>query len=287
MTRASYIPTTPGTTRMLDIGGVAIHARIYDGNGPEVLLIHGIGAASPTWFPIIDTLARHVTPITIDLRGHGLSGKPDAGYRYNDYATDLDALITELGLERPIVLGHSLGGMITLWWAMQHPGKARALMIEDSPLETGFRFRPALDGWILLNALPYELIKLHYAREHPDWPEHLVEIRSRIMKVAKRAVFTELRATTLRRAHLDDNGAMSSIQAPVLYVHGTPRSGSMVEGNQITDLPNHLAQVEIVHIPDGSHTMHRDQPEAFLDEVLLFLQRHDIIAAPGMKEHEQ
>jgi pimeloyl-ACP methyl ester carboxylesterase len=72
---------------------------------------------------------------------------------------------------------------------------------------------------------------------------------------------------------------MRSIRAPVLYIHGTPRTGSLVQEDHVTDLPNHLPHVEIVHIRNGSHTMHRDQPEAFLIAVERFLRNHDIIGA--------
>jgi pimeloyl-ACP methyl ester carboxylesterase len=100
---------------MIDIDGLSLHTNQYSGLGPKVLLIHGIGSSSRDFDPVIDGLVEVMTPITIDLRGHGESDKPSAGYHYEDYASDLDRLLQALGIERPIILGHSLGGIITLW----------------------------------------------------------------------------------------------------------------------------------------------------------------------------
>ena len=280
----SLLPHTPSATSKIDIGSISLSVTSFAGNGPRILLVHGIGSSGATWYPVIDRLAEHLSPITVDLRGHGLSDKPASGYHYNDYASDLDALVDALNLDPPLIMGHSLGGVVTLWWAMQHPDKARALIIEDSPLVSSLRFRPAFDAWILLNVMPYELLKRLYARENPEWPESVVQTRARLMKVTHRSVFTELRDTTLRRFHLDHSGHMKDIAAPVLYFHGDPETGSLVDPKHVATLPEHLPGVEIVQIPGGTHSMHRGQRDAFMDAVLRFLRHHGIIGADRATE---
>src|SRR5699024_7562122 len=132
-----------------------------------------------TWDPMIDDLARDFSPITFDLRGHGQSAKPGSGYLYDDYIADLEALLAALDMDHPLILGHSLGGIITLWWAAQHPDQAKALVIEDSPLRSGEEFRPAFEGWLQLNAMPYDELVDAYTAEHPEWPREIAETRAR------------------------------------------------------------------------------------------------------------
>src|SRR5699024_1409511 len=109
----------------------------YTGSGPNVLLIHGIGSSSKDFNPVIAGMTGFCQPISIDLRGHGESFKPAAGYHYEDYIRDLEIVLASLEMNHQIVLGHSLGGIIALMWAAKKPKTPRALIIEDSPLRSG------------------------------------------------------------------------------------------------------------------------------------------------------
>lgn len=267
-----FVPTTPSSSRKIDLGDVALHIRRYEGTGPDVLLIHGIGSSSRDFDPVVDGLTGVMTPITVDLRGHGDSDKPDTGYHYEDYAHDLDRLIPALGMERPTILGHSLGGILTLWWAMHHPDSARALIIEDAPLRSGEEFRPAFDGWEMLNALPYEAVREYYGSQNPHWPQHLVETRAWDITHTKPAVISELKAASMSNDGLDRTDAMRHITSPLLFIHGDPDTGSMVHPEDLATIPDRLPTARIARIPGGSHTMHRNRIPQWLETVTGFMR---------------
>src|SRR6478672_10001572 len=79
-----------------------------------VVLVHGITSSSLSWVRVAPRLAERVRTVAVDLKGHGDSGRPDAGYRLVDQADEVGALCESLGLEHILLLGHSWGGGISL-----------------------------------------------------------------------------------------------------------------------------------------------------------------------------
>lgn len=99
------------------------------GEGPVVLLIHGIGDNSETWHEILPHLARHHTVIAPDLLGHGLSDKPRADYSVAAYANGMRDLLSCLDIESVTVVGHSLGGGVAMQFAYQFPQMVERLAL--------------------------------------------------------------------------------------------------------------------------------------------------------------
>ncbi|MGZ4519330.1 MAG: alpha/beta fold hydrolase [Mycobacteriaceae bacterium] len=99
------------------------------GEGPPLLLIHGIGDNSSTWAEVTEQLAKHFTVIAPDLLGHGGSDKPRADYSVAAYANGMRDLLTVLGIERVTLVGHSLGGGVALQFAYQFPHMVERLIV--------------------------------------------------------------------------------------------------------------------------------------------------------------
>ncbi|HZQ32754.1 MAG TPA: alpha/beta hydrolase [Mycobacterium sp.] len=91
------------------------------GEGPAILLIHGIGDNSSTWEAVQTKLAQRFTVIAPDLLGHGKSDKPRADYSVAAYANGMRDLLAVLDIERVTVVGHSLGGGVAMQFAYQYP----------------------------------------------------------------------------------------------------------------------------------------------------------------------
>jgi pimeloyl-ACP methyl ester carboxylesterase len=109
----------------------------YDdvGSGSHtVLLTHGLGCDRTLMAPQVEHFAKHYRVVNVDLRGHGESDKPDQAYHPDVLAHDLAALCTGLGLERPIHIGHSLGGVVGLRLEHLHPGSTSAIVALDSAI---------------------------------------------------------------------------------------------------------------------------------------------------------
>lgn len=102
-------------------------AYFVEGDGPPLLMVHGIGARHATWRGLVDRLKSDFRCITYDLRGHGDSPVPPTPYTLDDLVADAEALRARLGVEKMHVIGHSLGGMIGPAYARAYPDRVLSL----------------------------------------------------------------------------------------------------------------------------------------------------------------
>jgi pimeloyl-ACP methyl ester carboxylesterase len=132
---------------ILDRDGVDIHFAVH-GDGPRTMLLsHGWGASSTMFAGNLAPLARRHRVITWDLRGHGRSDYPADPSRYSTAlaAGDMLGLLDEVGAERAVLAGHSLGGYLSLEVVLAHPERVEALVLVDTG--PGFRNGDARDRW--------------------------------------------------------------------------------------------------------------------------------------------
>jgi pimeloyl-ACP methyl ester carboxylesterase len=117
-----------GRKRMVDVGGLGMAYVEIAGSEPTLLLVHGFTDTSRSFSLLAPHLAgrRLVIP---DLRGHGASQAGTSGFRPADFAADIAGLIRELRLERPVLVGHSLGAMIAIETAARHIGLMGGLVL--------------------------------------------------------------------------------------------------------------------------------------------------------------
>ncbi|MEZ0167809.1 alpha/beta fold hydrolase [Microvirga sp. TS319] len=94
---------------------------LRSGQGDPVILIHGVGMASSIWAPQLAALSTDFDVIAYDMLGHGGSSLPPENARLSDYSDQLLSLIEVLGLQRPQIVGHSMGALVALEFALTHP----------------------------------------------------------------------------------------------------------------------------------------------------------------------
>lgn len=99
------------------------------GEGPPLLLIHGISDESSSWMPVLPALAEHFTVIAPDLLGHGESDKPRADYSVAAFSNGMRDLLDVLDVDRATVVGHSLGGGVAAQLAYQYPERVERLVL--------------------------------------------------------------------------------------------------------------------------------------------------------------
>jgi pimeloyl-ACP methyl ester carboxylesterase len=117
--------------RHVTIHGHSVGYRMA-GDGPVLLLIHGIAGSSAAWREVMPTLAERYTVLAPDLIGHGHSAKPLGDYSLGAYASGMRDLLGALGIERASVVGQSFGGGVALQLAYQHPECCERLVLVDS-----------------------------------------------------------------------------------------------------------------------------------------------------------
>lgn len=127
------------TSGTLTVNGGELY-YVRGGAGPAVVLIHGFPQDWYEFHAIMPELAKRFTVIAIDLPGIGRSGPASGGHDAATTAKGLHALVQELGLKDPYIVGHDLGGMVAYAYARLFPTDLRGAMILDVPL-------PGIEGW--------------------------------------------------------------------------------------------------------------------------------------------
>jgi pimeloyl-ACP methyl ester carboxylesterase len=129
--------------------GIRLH-HITAGDGPDLVLVHGITGNLAVWhLQMVPLLLDHFRVLTYDLRGHGYSDMPKTGYDCDTMADDLLQLLDALELERPMLVGHSYGADITLYFAHLYPERvSQVVAIEGAlPALVEARNREEWEGW--------------------------------------------------------------------------------------------------------------------------------------------
>jgi len=91
-------------------GNTAYERR--EGDAPTLVFLHGTGCDSTDWHTVLRALPASIDTLTLDFRGHGESTVPDEDFEFSDLAADVNLTLEILHIERPIIVGHSLGGMV-------------------------------------------------------------------------------------------------------------------------------------------------------------------------------
>ena len=110
---------------------VKINLAIWEGSLGPILCVHGITANCRCWDVVADVLAPQFRVLAMDLRGRGRSEKPDKGYSLETHLQDMNGLMDDLGIDRAVVMGHSLGAFIGLAFAAQYPHRVDRLILVD------------------------------------------------------------------------------------------------------------------------------------------------------------
>jgi pimeloyl-ACP methyl ester carboxylesterase len=127
--------TTAPTDRAVPGDGIGLHARDWGGGGQAVLLLHGLASNARIWDGVASRLAgAGLRVAALDLRGHGDSDQPDQGYDFPSVGRDLASALARLGLERPVLVGHSWGASVALQFAAERPGALAGLVLVDGAL---------------------------------------------------------------------------------------------------------------------------------------------------------
>ncbi len=113
--------------------GVTLRFDEAGAGDPAIVFVHGWCCNRSDWRHQIAHFSRHHRVLALDQRCHGESDKPDQDYTIGGFVDDLAWFIGDRGLDRPVIVGHSMGGLITMNLARKHPDIARAIVIVDAP----------------------------------------------------------------------------------------------------------------------------------------------------------
>ncbi len=237
----------------------------YDiaGDGPPVVFIHGLTSFRQTWNPITTLLAQDFTCVRIDLRGHGASSAATE-YSMQSLVGDVRAVVEEVGLGEPAVVGHSLGASIATVYAAAHG--ARTVVCIDQSLRFG-------DFAVLVQARADDLrsprtmeavVSIDRALKLEPYAD-VEQLERRILAFPREVVlgiWDALLTTPPEQLTAIAEGLLPRISAPLLSLHGSPPPPdyeSWLAG---------LARGARIEIWEGAgHMLHLVHPERFATRV--------------------
>jgi pimeloyl-ACP methyl ester carboxylesterase len=128
VTRTDWTTDEKGTGQYAEVNGINLYFETHGAGRPMVLLHGGLGSGE-MFGPVLPVLAQHHQVIAVDLQGHGRTPDIDRPIDVRLMADDIAALIDHLGLDRPDLVGYSLGGGVALQTAVKYPAKIRRLVV--------------------------------------------------------------------------------------------------------------------------------------------------------------
>jgi N-formylmaleamate deformylase len=256
--------------------GIRIHWTRTGGALPPVVLAHGFTDDGPCWTPLALALAGEWDVVMLDARGHGRSAAPAGGYDPVTLADDLASAIGALGLERPAVIGHSMGGTTALVAAGRAPGSFRTVIAEDPAGSWWWPARPrsaaeiaeVRRGLAARRVLDRDAILASGRTEHPGWSED--ELRpwadsKRRVHGAAASVFDPA-----GHASVDWPAAFGAIEVPVFLLGADPASGSALSDEAVDAARRWMTrapEVRLTRIEGAGHSVRRDRFDAYLQAV--------------------
>jgi pimeloyl-ACP methyl ester carboxylesterase len=249
------------TEHLLEAAGEDAPALRYattDGDGPVVLLLHGLGARWQVFSPVIMRMAERWRFVAVDLRGHGASARAPGRYAIADFARDARRVVEEVVGPPALVYGHSLGGWVALALAAEHPDLVRAVLVGDTAifprdLDPEFAVSYLADLPIALRSLAKSLQQLD-----PDVLEHL------------------------RDGRLTDDfhpeEVLPRVTCPVLLLQGDPACGGLMRDSDVSRALELLPSARHERFDGIGHGLHVEDAERLLEAVVPFLE--EAVAEP-------
>lgn len=284
-------------SKYIQVNGVELH-YVVGGSGKPIICLPGWPQTWYSYRNIAPALAKQYRLYVVDIRGMGTSGKPASGYDKKTMALDIHEFILKLELDRPIVIGHDIGGMVAMSLAFNHPQSVEKLVIMDGvhpnegmlqmpliPSMGTFNEKMTADAqyvwWMCFNqvkGLPEQLLQGRF-RYLLDWLFAYVMIDESKMSAFDREVYASVynEAENIRASNawyqsftqdIEDGKNYSQLNMPVLGI------GSNVSFNYMKmGLPYAAKNCEVVGLLDSGHYMFEEAPYQVLEIMLPFLEK--------------
>jgi pimeloyl-ACP methyl ester carboxylesterase len=260
--------------------GIIRLAYDLQGSGPDIVFVHGLTFDRTSWQPIIDRLAGEYRCTAIDLPGHGDSDGPPRPL--DDIAGVLHRLLGELGIERAVVVGHSMGSALTGTYAATYP--VRGVVDVDQPLfvrpfaELVHSLAAALRGGDFHTA--FEPFRQSIGIDRLPEPERSrILARQRIRQDLVVGYWDEMLHSTPEQLQARIDDTVTRIQAPFLAVFG-----HVLDAGEKQHLRRLLPSAEVEEWPDRGHVLHLMEPDRFAHRLATFAGqcfRAELTTLPG------
>ncbi len=257
------------------VAGKSVHYTRTGGAGkPPLILLHGFSDNGMCWLPVARDLEAEFDLILPDAHGHGHSARIQPGEKI-DRAGDVANLIRAMGLQHPLVGGHSMGASTAAQLEARFPGLARALILEDPAwfqrdparaADAPARPNPFQDWLPRLADASVEQVMASCRKQNPSWAE--VELRP----WAESKKQFDLNIFTLQNdAHTGWEEVVNAIHCPSLLITADPQKGAIVSPELARQASLLNPQVRVVHLGGGGHNIRRESYPGYIAALRAFL----------------
>ncbi len=264
------------------VDGCRLHYQRIHREKPSIVLLHGITDSGRCWMPMAELLAKQYDVIMLDAVGHGRSGRVEGAYTYETLADHLGGMVEDLGIEKPLLMGHSMGASTVAMLAAQRPDVPGAILLEDPgwrvtppapppapSLGRGRRGSP-FSRWIgILQHKSLDDVVAHCRQSNPTWAE------AELLPWAESKLQFDLSFFPAMRGTVSSyKDTVSRITCPMLLMSGDTERGGIVSravGENCREMWQNKEQSRWIRIEEAGHNIRRERFEAFCDEVFRFL----------------
>lgn len=261
---------------MLFVNGINVH---YYRAGlppavdrPTLVLCHGNSDSARCWVRTVNALAGEYDIVLPDARGHGLSDGGCNGLQTELLAADLAGLLEQLGVANALLMGHSMGARTVGATAARYPKLARAVVAVDPPWDDRHRNGPRavargeerIREILERKGTPFPALVASGRRRHPAWTDEEVEAW------AESKLQVDMDALRYPTQPYDWREDVAAIACPTLLVTGDPALGAIVSEQGAAEARRLNPRVQVAHIPQTGHSVHRDRFDEFLPAVQTF-----------------
>ncbi len=273
------------TDGVATVNGLRIHYLDWsDQKAMPVVLLHGLRSFAHDWDGVSREFSDRYRVIAVDQRGRGDSDwDPELRYHTQSYVSDLEQLVDQLGLDRFVLIGHSMGGANTMVYASQHPDRVAAAVVEDM----GPRAAQPTGGNRIAQEIkntPMEFAS--WAEAEAMWREQRPLISEEAMRLRLENTLKELPGGKVTWKY-DLQGIMKvmedsnpdrqmdlwphvrGLQCPTLVLRGA--MSDVLSGETAEEMAKANPNVRWVEVPDATHYVHGDNLEFFNQVVSRFL----------------
>jgi pimeloyl-ACP methyl ester carboxylesterase len=261
--------------------GVVLHVREWGSGSRTCVLIHGFGQGAYAWSEVTPFLVPRYRTLAIDLRGHGDSSwDPAARYRAHDHAADVLRIIDHLGIDRFVLIGHSLGANVAIRVAAAHRGRVRRIVLVDFGLDPCPTAMAQVRSDFKASLRPYDSVEAYAAwlaeRRPLTTPGRLQLYAGEALRPQGDGTFrlkcdpalADTRGEPAERDLLQD--ALKAISCPVLLTRGV---ASAVLNRAAAERTMHvLRHCTLSTIGAAGHAVMTDNPEEFAAAIRPFLR---------------
>jgi len=255
-------------------------------DGPAVVLLHGVTGSAQTyaWLKPEDLGGRRI--VRIDLRGHGASPHAPGTYRVGPYTDDIAEVLRQLDGPPPVLVGHSLGGVIAWTVAQRHPDLIAAAFLEDPPLFFADpaeaptnealpmfeQLRAVTLGWREARVPPEE-VAAQIAAGHGG--ERLAEGAAPSRAHALLAMDVGVLDAAIDNTTLEDADLDAPVGVPVRVLAGDETAGGAFKARHVERIAASHPEVEVVAVSGASHFIHDEAHtrETYRQELAAFVER--------------